>query len=319
MMSRLNIHHFIFKNNRIDKFSQPVYAESIVKTTKGVAMNQNDSKWEKVRNWLLWLALPLVIGVLLASAIPQPVIGIIRLDDAIYSYSARDMITQIQYASEHPEIRAVVLALDSPGGTVVDTEAVYLELAKLRAKKPVVTAINGMAASGAYYLSVGTDYIYTKPTSMVGNIGVISYLPPIPVIYEEIISTGPYKLWGSARDSEMRQADMIKEAFLEAVVLGRGDRLKAETNVVVSGQIWLGNEAVRLGFADELGTESDALDKAAELAGVANYEAADLRELAGIVDTYYYFFMQTPDGITTPYPAESGMYMLFIPSHPVQQ
>ena len=53
-------------------------------------MNQNDLKWERVRTWLLWLALPLVIGILIASAIPQPVIGVIRLDDAIYSiYSAR--------------------------------------------------------------------------------------------------------------------------------------------------------------------------------------------------------------------------------------
>jgi len=203
---------------------------------------------------------------------------------------------------------------------VVDTEAVYMELAKLRAKKPVITAINGMAASGAYYLSVGTDYIYTKPSSMVGNIGVISYLPPTPFIYEEIISTGPYKLWGSARDSDMRQVDMIKEAFLEAVLLGRGDRIKKTAHeVIVSGQIWLGSEAVRLGFADAIGTENDAIEKAAAMAGVANYKAMDLREPSGIIDASSYFFMQTPDGVTTPYPAEPGMYMLFIPQLPAQK
>ena len=282
-------------------------------------MNQNDLNWEHVRVWLLWLALPLVIGLLVASLVPQPVIGIIRLEDAIYSYSAQDMIKQIEYAGKHPEVRAVVLVIDSPGGTVVDTEAVYLELAKLRAKKPVVTVINGMAASGAYYLSVGTDYIYAKPSSLVGNIGVISYLPPTPVIFEDIISTGPYKLWGAARDSDMRQADAIKEAFLEAVLLGRGERLKAQTEVVVSGQIWMGSEAVRLGFADALGTESDALKKTAELARVANYEAVDLRELAGIVSNPFLFFIESPEGVTTPYPAEPGMYMLFIPPLPVEQ
>jgi protease-4 len=282
-------------------------------------MNQNDSNWERVRTWLLWLALPLVIGILISSLVPQPVIGIIRLEDAIYSYTAQDMIKQIKYASEHPEVRAVVLALDSPGGTVVDTEAVYMELTKLRAKKPVVTAINGMSASGAYYLSVGTDYIYTKPSSLVGNIGVISYLPPTPFIYEEIISTGPYKLWGSTRDSDMRQADMIKEAFLEAVLLGRGDRIKVAPEVIVSGQIWLGSESVHLGFADEIGTETQALDKAAELAGVANYETANLRELAGIVDPSYSFFIQSPEGIKMPYPTEPGTYMLFIPQLPSQK
>jgi protease-4 len=282
-------------------------------------MKQNDLKWERVRTWLLWLALPLVIGILIASAIPQPVIGVVRLDDAIYAYTARDMITQINYAIDHPEIRAVVLAFDSPGGTVVDTEAVYMELARLRAKKPVVTAVNGMAASGAYYLSVNTDYIYAKPTSMVGNIGVISYLPSTPFIFEEIISTGPYKLWGSPRDSDMRQTDMIKEGFFQAVMLGRGDRIKVEPEVVLSGQIWIGTEAVRIGIADALGTERDAFNKAAELAQVANYKTVDLRELVYSANSSSSFFIQSPEGVTLPYPTEPGMYMLFIPQLPVKQ
>ncbi len=283
-------------------------------------MNENNLSWEKIRPWLLWLGVPLIVGILLAAFVPQPIIGVIRLDDAIYSYSARDMIAQIEYAAETPEVRAVVLAFDSPGGTVVDTEAVYMELAKLRAKKPVVAAVNGMAASGAYYLSVGADYIYAKPSSLVGNIGVISYLPPSPFIFEEIVSSGPYKLWGSSRDEEMRQVDMIKDAFYEAVKLGRGDRLRASPETVVSGKIWLGSEAVRLGLADAIGAESDALDKAAQLAGVANYKTADLRELAGVASSYYLpFFIESPQGVRTPYPIEPGVYMLFIPPLPPQQ
>jgi protease IV len=282
-------------------------------------MNQIDLKWERVRTWLLWLALPLVIGILIASFIPQPVIGIIRLDDAIYSHTARDMITQINYAIDHPEIRAVVLAFDSPGGTVVDTEAVYMELSRLRAKKPVVTAVNGMAASGAYYLSANTDYIYAKPTSLVGNIGVISYLPTTPFIFEEIISTGPYKLWGSPRDSDMRQTDMIKEGFFQAVTLGRGDRIKVGPEVVLSGQIWIGSEAVRIGIADAIGSETDAFKKAAELAQVSNYVTVDLRQVADSANSSYSFFLQSPEGVTLPYPSEPGMYMLFIPQLPVKK
>lgn len=283
-------------------------------------MSQNDLKWESIRTWLLWLALPLVIGILIAFAIPQPKIGIIRLDDAIYSFTARDMITQINYAIDHPEIRAVVLAFDSPGGTVVDTEAVYMELARLREKKPVVTVVNGMAASGAYYLSVNTDYIYAKPTSLVGNIGVIGYLPTTPIIFEDIISTGPYKLWGSARDSDMRQIEMIKEEFFQAVMLGRGDKLQVGSDVILSGKIWIGNEAVRLGIADDLGTETDALNKAAELARVANYEAVDLFNLAGLESPGAIpFFIKSPEGITLPYPTEPGTYLLFIPQLPVEQ
>jgi protease-4 len=282
-------------------------------------MAETDIKWDKVRLWLLWLALPLMIGLLAASAIPRPVIGIIRLDDAIYPYTARDMIAQINYAMEHPEIRAVVLAFDSPGGTVVDTESVYMELSRLRAKKPVVTAVNGMAASGAYYLAVNTDHIYVKSTSEIGNIGVIGYLPPSPFIFEEIISTGPYKLWGSPRDADMRQIDMVKQGFFQVVQMGRGKRIKAGADVILSGKIWIGTEAVKIGIADEIGSERDALNKAAELARVAHYKTVDLRSLAVSTPmSQPSFFIQSPEGITFPYPTEPGVYMLYIPQLPVK-
>ena len=282
-------------------------------------MSASDLKWENIRNRLLWIALPLIIGILIASAVPQPIIGVIHLNDAIYSYTAQEMITQIQYALEHPEVRAVVLAFESPGGTVVDTEAVYFELTKLREKKPVVTAVNGMAASGAYYLSVNTDYIYVKPTSLVGNIGVIGYLPPAPLIIEDVISTGPYKLWGAPRDSDMRQIEMVKQGFFEAVNLGREGRLNVGPEVIFTGQIWAGTEAVRLGIADEIGTETDAIEKAAALAKVANYATVNLYELSGLATAYVTpFFYQSPDGMIMPYPNEAGTYLLYIPPLPVK-
>ncbi|MBA4380403.1 MAG: hypothetical protein C0393_06985 [Anaerolinea sp.] len=273
--------------------------------------------WEQVRHLLLWIALPLILGVLIAAALPQPVIGVIYLNDAIYSYSARDMITQINYAREHPEIRAVVLAIDSPGGTVADTEAVYLELLRLRATKPVVTSVGSMSASGAYYLSVGSDYIFARPTSEVGNVGVIGYLPPAPFIFEDVASTGPYKLWGSPRDTFMREMEMIKQSFYQAVRLGRGDRLQVGPEIILRGQIWPGSEALRMGLIDALGSESEAVEKAANLARVANYQTADLRELAGIQTTYSPFFFQSPEGISMPYPKEPGIYLLYIPPLPV--
>lgn len=282
-------------------------------------MSETNWSWEKLRGGILWVVIPLIVGVVLASTlIPKPVIGVIRLEDAIYGYTAQNMIKQIQYASNHPEIKAVVLVFESPGGTVVDTEAVYMELTKLREKKPVVTAVNAMAASGAYYLSANTDYIFVKPTSLIGNIGVISYLPPSPFIIEDIITTGPYKLWGSPRDGDMRQVEMIKQGFFEAVTLGRGDRLTAAPETVFNGQIWVGIDAIRLGIADELGGEPEAAAKAAELAKVAKYQVLDLAEPAGINTGGFSFFIQSPDGMNLPYPNEAGIFMLYIPPLPIQ-
>ena len=282
-------------------------------------MTETDLRWERIRKWSTWIALPLVIGVLIAATIPRPVIGVIRLDDAIYAQTARDMVAQINYAIDHAEVRAVVLALDSPGGTVVDTEAVYMELERLRARKPVVAAVNAMSASGSYYLSVGTDYIYAKPTSLVGNVGVIGYLPPTPFIYEDIISTGPYKLWGAPRDSDMREIEMVKQGFYQAVMLGRGDRLKIGPETLLRGQIWSGTEALRLGIIDALGTETDAIKKAASLAQVSHFKVVDLRQVSGISGANYSFFIQSPEGVTLPYPNKPGMFMLFIPQLPVKE
>ena len=276
---------------------------------------------EELRQLLWWVIPALIVGILLSLLIPKPVIGVIRLNDAIYASTAKDLISQIDYARDNPDVRAVVLILDSPGGTVVDTEAVYMELARLRQVKPVVTWVSGMAASGAYYLSSGTDYIVAVPASEVGNIGVIGYLPPTPIVIEDTISTGPYKLWGSPRDTTVREIDMLKQGFFQAVTLGRGSRLKIGPDIVLRGQIWPASEALHLGLIDQLGSETDAYDQAARLAHLWHYHAVDLYQPAIYVKTSspLGFFLQSKDGVELPYPSRPGIYMLYIPSLPVEQ
>ncbi len=273
-----------------------------------------DSSQRGLRHWLAWILVPLLVGLGLAALLPRPIVGLIYLQDAIFSFTGRDLIAQIHYARDHPEVRAVVLVLDSPGGTVVDTEAVYLELARLRERKPVVTMAQGVAASGAYYLSVGTDYIFAGPSSLVGNVGVISQLPIAPIVFEDLASTGPYKLFGSPRDTRFREMETIKQSFYSAVQLGRGDALAIGPERILRGEIWLGNEAVRFGLVDELGSISAAIEKAADLSLIANYRVADLRELAGLPAVVSFpFFFETPEGALTPYPRAPGFYLLYVP------
>ena len=275
--------------------------------------------WRKISSFVGWALLPLAAGILIAALIPQPVIGLIYLSDSINPYSAESMIRQIEYARKHPEVRAVVLVLSSPGGTVADTESVYLELLKLRQTKPVVASVNQMAASGAYYLAVGADYIITRPTSSVGNVGVIGYLPSAPGIYESVISTGPYKLFGYPRDHYIRQIEMVKQGFALAIEAGRGEKLTANMETVLTGQLWLGSEAVGMGIVDRVGNQSDAEDKAAELARVRNYTTLDLSTVSGYVYPTFEFYGQAPDGQQLQTPAEPGIYLLFIPPLPVTE
>ena len=279
-----------------------------------------DLTWERARSLLLWFALPLVLGLVLAALIPQPKVGLIYLNQPINAASAQTLITQIDYARSHAEIRAVVLVLDSPGGTVADTESIYFELLKLRRDRPLVASINSMAASGAYYLTSAADYAYARPTSDVGNIGVIGYQPSSPSIFEDIISTGPYKLFGSPRDAAMRQIEMIKQGFYAAVKAGRADRLTAGPDVILSGQIWPGTEALKLGLIDALGAQSDAVEKAAAMAHITNYQTVDLAVSTGLQAPLQPsgFFAQTANGITLPYPSQPGIYMLYIPPMPAE-
>ncbi len=271
---------------------------------------------EELRRAEWWVIPALIVGILLSLLIPRPEIGVIQLSDAINSITAEALITQITYARQDPNIHAVVLIINSPGGTVVDSEAVYMELARLRATKPVVTWVNGLAASGAYYLSSGTDYIVAVPSSEVGNVGVIAYLPSAPMVFEDIISTGPYKLWGSPRDTTMRETEMIKQGFFQAVKLGRGNRLKIGPDVLLRGQIWPATEAYQYGLVDQLGSESEAYDQAASLAHLWHYKITDLYVASGLSQSTGAagFFQQTNDGSKSPYPSQAGIYMLYIPA-----
>lgn len=307
----------------IDKALLYIYAGDNGRTNpSGEKMNLDFSTitWTKARTWLLWLCLPLAVGLLVSLAIPQPSIGIIRLYDSIYSQSAEEMNNQIEYARQEPGIRAVVLVLDSPGGTVADTEAVYLGLSDLRREKPVVASVGSMAASGAYYLSAACDYIVVKPSSQVGNIGVIGYLPSSPMLIEDIASTGPYKMWGAPRDTYLREMEVSKQGFYQAVALGRGERLQVEKETLLRGQVWSGSEALRLGLVDQLGTESDAIKKAARLAGAWHYKVIELDEASGLSDTQAFpFYLQTDEGPVTSLPDKPGLYMLYIPPFPGQE
>jgi protease-4 len=264
-----------------------------------------------------WGIVPLVVGILISLLIPRPKIGIIYLNDAIYANTSQNMLQELAVARNSDDVKAVVLVVNSPGGTVTDTESLYREVIALRKSKPVVTVIEGMAASGGYYLACATGKIYAKASSEIGNIGVIGTQPDKPAVYENIFSTGPYKMWGMPRDSFSRELEMLKQGFLQAVKLGRGDRLKMADEMVLRGEIYTGGDAVRLGLIDGLGSQSEAIEEAAQLAGLRHYQTLDLFTAAGLTQQQSAmpmgFFKQDATGNVTAYPAKSGTYLLYIP------
>ena len=174
--------------------------------------------------------------------------------------------------------------------------------------------IQGLAASGAYYASMATDYIFSNPSAMVGNVGVIGQLPPAPIVLEEVYSTGPYKIWGSAKDAYVRQIDMMKQSFLEVVEVGRGDKLQISIEKISRGEIYPANEAMRLGMLDAIGPLSKAIEFIAKAAHIHHYEVIYLEKAvkAAEEEKGKSFFAVDESGDCTGYPKEPGFYYLYI-------
>ena len=209
----------------------------------------------------------------------KPKIGVIDIPYSGLNEDAAYVITAyLEYCRRDPDIKAVVIKIASPGGGASASEQLYIETRRLREEKPIVMVMNGIVASGGYMMALGTNYIYSKTSTLVGNVGVVAGAPSVipPLAPEYITFTGPYKLTGSSRRDWIATLDRLNEAFIEMTVRERGDRLKVSRTELAQGRLYAGMDAVRLGFADEIGSDAQAFEKAAELAGVANYELVNV-------------------------------------------
>lgn len=230
--------------------------------------------------FLLVIVLPLALGLFMAPRlVPKPQIGVIRLNYDISNATAFEFREQLLFARNDPAIKAVVIVINSPGGTASDSEDLYMDVLAARQDLPVIATVDFLAASGAYYIAAATDAIYAKPGSAIGSIGVISSLPDAPYLEEEVLTTGPYKSFGGTRDGFVRRAETLKFAFLQAVANGRGENLKADLDLLSRAEIFDGVRALELGLIDGIISTSEAFDKAAELAGIRNYELVELYPL----------------------------------------
>ena len=229
----------------------------------------------------LLAGLGVAVGVLtFANATPgQPRIGVIDIPFTVITEdSAYVMGRLLDYARQDDSIQAVVIKLTSPGGGAAASEHLYLETRTLRAEKPVVLVMNGLVASGGYMMSMGASHLFAKPSSLVGNVGVVSAADPLvpPVPGEDVVFSGRHKLDGASRRDWIGMVDELKSAFAQTVVSERGDRLRISWDELIEARLYSGLDAVKLGLADEIGSDSDAIEKAAELAGISNYGFVDV-------------------------------------------
>lgn len=250
-------------------------------------MGTLSAAWRITTTWYVSLLLVAVVGVGVGYAVffhvypGKPKIGVIDIPFTIIDEDAAFVISSfLDYARRRDDIKAVVIKLSSPGSFGASGEQVYRETSSLRDEKPVVISIGDLATSGAYKWSLGANYTYARAGSWVGHVGVFitfpgPLIPPAPS--ERIISTGPQKLsGGGSRRDFLRILDQAKENFYQTVAAERGDKLRISREDLLQARIYNGNEAVRLGLVDAVGGDTDAIEKAASLAGISDYGLVDV-------------------------------------------
>ncbi|MBQ7494599.1 MAG: signal peptide peptidase SppA [Bacteroidaceae bacterium] len=205
-------------------------------------------------------------------------------------------IRELQKLRKDDKVKAVVIRVNSPGGSAFASEQIWHEIQLLKAEKPVVISMGGLAASGGYYISCGANKIVAEPTTLTGSIGIFGMFPDGSELIEDklglhfdLVKTNKYADFGGAAvmslaarplnadESVLMQAYIERgyDLFISRVAAGR-DISKDSVNAIGQGRVWTGEQAIQLGLVDQLGNLNDAIDEAAKLAELEKYS----------VDTY---------------------------------
>ncbi|RYD55694.1 MAG: signal peptide peptidase SppA [Sphingobacteriales bacterium] len=213
-------------------------------------------------------------------------------NNADYQIASEDMAKTIRKIRNNEKVKAVVLRVNSPGGSALASEVILRELQLLKQKKPLVVSMGDVAASGGYYIACQADSIFALPNTITGSIGVFTMLfnsenlmkNKLGITFDGVKNT-PYADFPSATramtpdeaQKMQRSVDHIYTVFKERVAKGR----RMDTAMVDSfaqGRVWSGRDALRIGLVDGLGGLDRALESAAKLAKLKDYKIATYPE-----------------------------------------
>lgn len=192
----------------------------------------------------------------------------------------------LEEAARDKNIKAVVLRVDSPGGSAVASEIILDATKRLKAKKPFVVSMGDVAASGGYYVSCGSDVIFADESTITGSIGVVGGKFATNAMWKKIgVTFKEYKRGANAgllssadvfspaeREKMQTWMNDIYDVFKSHVTAIRGDRLKKPIDEIAGGRVYTGRQALELGLVDKIGTLQDAIHHVAEKAKLTDYD-----------------------------------------------
>ncbi len=200
------------------------------------------------------------------------------------SINAKNMKKVIDQVKEDESIKAVVLRINSPGGSALESDKINYYIEDLKKVKPVVVSMSDVAASGGYYISANSNYIFADPYTITGSIGVISMIPDINKLGKKIglkSESAGYGKYISAMDvwnpinPELIASfqESVDDTYLEfKTVVSRGRKISVEeVDAIAQGKVWSAPGAKKVKLIDEIGTLNDAIRKAAKLVNLTDY------------------------------------------------
>lgn len=222
-----------------------------------------------------------------------------------------DMVKLIKKIGKDDDVKAVVLRVNSPGGSADASEQIWHAVQTLREKGlPVVVSMGDYAASGGYYISCGADYIFAEPTTLTGSIGIFGTVPNMSKILDKVgldidgVGTNAHSdlqtnmVYKGMNPEEFRMMQTMVERgydlFTRRCAEGRHTTQEA-IKQIGEGRVWLGKDALNIGLVDSLGNIDNAIEKAVELAALDNYRVAYYPEKTDPMEELLSMFDNTTD------------------------
>jgi protease-4 len=224
----------------------------------------------------------------------KPQIGVLEIKGVISD--AEEYLMAINAMAKDRNIKAIVVRIDSPGGSVGASQEIFEELKKTRMKKPVIVSMGSVAASGGLYVSLGGTKIFASPGTVTGSIGVVLEIPNIEKLLKKVgvetetIKSGAYKDTGSIyrpltseeKEYLREKVKLIHDQFIKAISEERKIPIE-KVKEFADGRIFTGEEALSLGLIDELGNFWDAVNEAKKLAKITEAKLVFLPKKKGFL------------------------------------
>ena len=216
------------------------------------------------------------------------------------------MRTSLQEARKDEKVKAIVIRVDSPGGSALTSELIWREIEFTKKVKPVVVSMGNLAASGGYYIACNADKIIAEPNTITGSIGVFGVLPNMTELSKKIginnsqvkthdhaIGYSPFKpIDAKFKEVTTESVENIYTVFVNRVAAGRKMTFE-QVDAIAQGRVWTGTEALQNGLVDKLGGLDVALSEAATLAKIKKYKTVNYPEF----DKTFMQFLSDRNGI----------------------